>query len=367
MAESNERIEAWQVHRLERSQSFDVDSVKKRSSGSAPLDRGRRLSRSPSWLKSPSSKSDCTRKGTNAMEITSSPWKKSQSGREFDSVGPEATNQSEPTVSFLRPESTDQAGSTTEMAFQRPKLRKVTKITAVEVEKEPLPWMQRPLRRVQKEQNSSRQVKESKSVDVELWRSQLRKVATPGESSNHNRTEVYDSCPNELSSILKRMESGSASRSVEDVDAVQQKVQSDPFTNPLKQKRFDGIRMSASGRPSTSTSMARIGSETVIHASESLKGEETIVDEPNPAVHGWSPISNSEIEKEHYLALAAEVRHMKAEIVSRERLNAPGLVDVGVNVDQGDEEGLGVEGLTIVMHLKGKDDLIINTNLMQAS
>lgn len=36
--------------------------------------------------------------------------------------------------------------------------------------------------------------------------------------------------------------------------------------------------------------------------------------------------------------------------------------DMGAGDDAADE-GLGVEGLTIVVHLKGRDDLVINTDL----
>ncbi|TID01783.1 hypothetical protein CH35J_004500 [Colletotrichum higginsianum] len=71
--------------------------------------------------------------------------------------------------------------------------------------------------------------------------------------------------------------------------------------------------------------------------------------------------------KDRYLNLTAEVRQLKAEILSQERRKSSELVDVGVDVGQGEDYGLGVEGLTIVMHLKGKDDLIINTDLTQAS
>lgn len=58
--------------------------------------------------------------------------------------------------------------------------------------------------------------------------------------------------------------------------------------------------------------------------------------------------------------LTAEVRQLKAEIISRERLRET------LAFNEGDDE-LGVEGLTIVMHLKGKDDLVINTDLTRAS
>lgn len=53
---------------------------------------------------------------------------------------------------------------------------------------------------------------------------------------------------------------------------------------------------------------------------------------------------------------------MKAELVSRETRHA----DVGVNATQ-DKDELGIEGLTIVLHLKGRDDLIIKTDLTMAS
>ena len=71
--------------------------------------------------------------------------------------------------------------------------------------------------------------------------------------------------------------------------------------------------------------------------------------------------------KDQYLGLAAEIRQLKAEMQSREASQLrPETSDVGVGDDDADE-GLGVEGLTIVVHLKGRDDLVINTDLRNVS
>lgn len=69
--------------------------------------------------------------------------------------------------------------------------------------------------------------------------------------------------------------------------------------------------------------------------------------------------------KNRYMALTAEIRLLKAQMTNR----LPSAeADTGITVQNHEwrpDEDLGIQGLTIVMHLKGKDDLVINTDLTQ--
>ena len=74
-----------------------------------------------------------------------------------------------------------------------------------------------------------------------------------------------------------------------------------------------------------------------------------------------------------YMDLSSEVEHLRAEGESRrtEESKTDHLqsrhIDVGVGeaLAQHDCDELAIQGLTIVMHMKGKDDLVINTDLSQ--
>lgn len=69
--------------------------------------------------------------------------------------------------------------------------------------------------------------------------------------------------------------------------------------------------------------------------------------------------------KDRYMALTAEIRLLKAQMTDRLINGEP---DTGIAVQDHEsrpDEDLGIQGLTIVMHLKGKDDLVINTDLTQ--
>ncbi|KAF7553592.1 hypothetical protein G7Z17_g3475 [Cylindrodendrum hubeiense] len=72
-----------------------------------------------------------------------------------------------------------------------------------------------------------------------------------------------------------------------------------------------------------------------------------------------------------YMDLSTEVDQLKSEASSRPLLD-PGSggqvadrsdVGVGANLDQHQCPEIRIEGLTIVMHMRGKDDLVINTSL----
>ncbi|KAI1375923.1 hypothetical protein F4677DRAFT_460162 [Hypoxylon crocopeplum] len=92
--------------------------------------------------------------------------------------------------------------------------------------------------------------------------------------------------------------------------------------------------------------------------SESLDYE---IQRPNPVAPpnhhcGW---------EERYLALTAEIRLLKAELSTRASLRGTD-IDYTVQGEEGilnEDDDLGIQGVTIVMHLKGRDDLVINTDL----
>ncbi|KAF0320754.1 hypothetical protein GQ607_011988 [Colletotrichum asianum] len=345
---------ALELREWERSQSFDVDPIKRRASDTPPSP-DTRLSNPPEWL-SPNRGSITLQRVVT--ETKSTPQMRS---------------------------SMDQVGSaTTESTVEWPKLKRVTKVTKETVEEKPkttLPWMQRPLRRVQKEENISQQAQTQQSTEVENWRSQLRKV----EDSHHGgrqRAETCSSCHDETS-----LPSRSSVGEVVDV-ATHTTKEENQSPAPLRSKRVKEVQASTSHKSSSRTSTTA-ESETSSQVSHTVKETHSasgshVVEESKEAsvAHGFehrgqsneievlspAPVISSEHTctwKEHYLRLTSEVRQLKAEIMSRERLGSSG-VDVGVNVGQGDDE-LGVEGLTIVMHLKGKDDLVINTDLTRAS
>ncbi|KAI2775708.1 hypothetical protein F4815DRAFT_496499 [Daldinia loculata] len=87
-------------------------------------------------------------------------------------------------------------------------------------------------------------------------------------------------------------------------------------------------------------------------------------------VHRPSPIPPPNHDcswKSRYLALAAEIRLLKAELSTRASLGGAD-IDYARRADENianEEDDLGIEGVTIVMHLKGRDDLVINTDLTQ--
>ncbi|KAK1729721.1 uncharacterized protein BDZ83DRAFT_567920 [Colletotrichum acutatum] len=293
-------------------------------------------------------------------------------------------------------------------SIQWPKLKKVHKEANREVQKEPLPWLKRPLRRVHKEENISQQAQEQKAADVESWRSQLRKVAaaeaefSEGHNTHHFDRKRPDSCvscghdapsPPHVPADGGKSASNAVKASLEEIDSADQVAQEDQ-AYAMRHRRLEEMKKSISQRSSSRTSTTtKIESKTVSQVSRTLEAthstSETFEVEDASANGSAEPVErlsrslDNEVEvfsplpimppnhtcswKERYHDLKAEVRELKAEIVSRERSDTPGHVDVGVNVSQDDDYELGVEGLTIVLHLRGKDDLIINTDLTHAS
>ncbi|KAK9779192.1 putative Cep57 centrosome microtubule-binding domain-containing protein [Seiridium cardinale] len=88
----------------------------------------------------------------------------------------------------------------------------------------------------------------------------------------------------------------------------------------------------------------------------------TFVDKPSDLdLHRPSAIAPPNHEcswKDRYVALTSEIRQLKAEMSSVNHTET-----LQHEFEHGDT--LGIEGLTIVMHLKDKDDLVINTDLLQ--
>ncbi|KAK6078560.1 ATP synthase delta mitochondrial [Seiridium cupressi] len=88
----------------------------------------------------------------------------------------------------------------------------------------------------------------------------------------------------------------------------------------------------------------------------------TFVDKPSDLdLHRPSAIAPPNHEcswKDRYVALTSEIRQLKAEMSSVNHTDT-----LQHELEHGDT--LGIEGLTIVMHLKDKDDLVINTDLLR--
>ncbi|KAI0021985.1 hypothetical protein F4780DRAFT_238748 [Xylariomycetidae sp. FL0641] len=92
-----------------------------------------------------------------------------------------------------------------------------------------------------------------------------------------------------------------------------------------------------------------------------------------------APPNHECVWKERYLALTAEIRLLKAEMTSTRRASLRGdsqAWDNSMQESQDEQRGavmgggsqedeFAISGLTIVMHMKGKDDIVINTDLTQ--
>ncbi|KAI6373763.1 hypothetical protein MCOR25_003391 [Pyricularia grisea] len=70
------------------------------------------------------------------------------------------------------------------------------------------------------------------------------------------------------------------------------------------------------------------------------------------------------IWKARYIALSTEVHQLREMMSERQSLSSASAKAVASGIEDTDSN-FGLEGLTIVMHLKGKDDLVINTDLRE--
>lgn len=244
-----------------------------------------------------------------------------------------------------------------------------------------LPWHHKPLRRVQKLDEIHHHTVE-KEPSPEFRHHQLRKVTYPapeGHLGTHSVTKNDKECGNcspvgstkhradrdvESSTDVPRRDmlianSSQALAEDEDLDSV---LLPRPIRNqrPLTVAEVELALASESSLGKFSLSSENIHDEVAELAPELFS--------PVPIM----PPNHHCSWKDQYLGLAAEVRHLKAEMASREV--APDqsppqrdreTVDAGVGEDLVGE-GLGIEGLTIVMHLRGRDDLVISTDLRDA-
>lgn len=250
---------ANQFQEWERSRSFDVDPVKKRGSDALPLGSDSRLSNPPEKL-SP----DRTAHRESILTLMET----------------KSTPQMKPTGSL-------QGSPTGEPLIEWPKLKKVSQETVAMVEprQSSLPWMQRPLRRVPKEDNISERAKTHKSVEIESWRAQLRKVEEPGsgpgnkDRGDRERADTCTSCPEETS----RHPSGSASESklsasaseptpVKVTPSVEPDSEKKPYLETPMPRRVEEVRTTNSRNSSSETSTTRkFQTETTTHVSRTVQ------------------------------------------------------------------------------------------------
>ncbi|KAK7908325.1 hypothetical protein PG985_015628 [Apiospora marii] len=111
----------------------------------------------------------------------------------------------------------------------------------------------------------------------------------------------------------------------------------------------------------SSSTFYRSGSEDTVSVA-SGRASDLEIHRPTPI----APPNHDCRWKERYMALTSEIRQLKAEMSTRVSFHD---VDAGSgrgqDSQQQQDEDLGIQGLTIVMHLRGKDDLVINTDLTQ--
>ncbi|KAI0835539.1 hypothetical protein F5Y06DRAFT_305808 [Hypoxylon sp. FL0890] len=126
-----------------------------------------------------------------------------------------------------------------------------------------------------------------------------------------------------------------------------------------------------------SSSMGRISHsplqprQILINVDESTtSGDHTSALASDFEIHRPSPIvpPNHDCNwKDRYLALAAEIRLLKAELATRASLaiRDADYTEEGGGSLANDDDDLGIESVTIIIHLRGRDDLVINTDLTQ--
>ncbi|XXH04889.1 delta subunit of the central stalk of mitochondrial F1F0 ATP synthase, atp16 [Hypoxylon texense] len=111
---------------------------------------------------------------------------------------------------------------------------------------------------------------------------------------------------------------------------------------------------------------------TSVPAAESRESASVLDEASDYEIHRPSPIAPPNHDcgwKDRYLALTAEIRLLKAELSTRPSLRGTDVDYTGQGQEQGlerpvtEDEDLGIQGVTIIMHLRGRDDLIINTDL----
>lgn len=113
---------------------------------------------------------------------------------------------------------------------------------------------------------------------------------------------------------------------------------------------------------------------TPILEAESRESASVLDEASDYEIHRPNPIAPPNHDcgwKDRYLALTAEIRLLKAELSTRASLLGTDVDYTGQGHGQGqeperlvtDDDDLGIQGVTIIMRLRGRDDLIINTDL----
>jgi hypothetical protein len=233
-----------------------------------------------------------------------------------------------------------------------------------------LPWHHKPLRRIEKMSDIPRHAAHE---EPEFRRRQLRKVTRPEQEESENSQagagrNGQKGCVNCSPSI--------AHPESEEPDGDARASHSSHASTPFSGQPYDPDELFLPYRPKAYQKRPL----TVAEVEQALASDSSIGKFSPPA----EPVAERRVERgedmlspvpimppnhtcawrTRYMDLTAEVRQLKAENVLREGAQSH---DISGADDKGEDEGLGIEGLTIVVHLKGRDDLVVNTDLRGVS
>ncbi|KAH6693648.1 hypothetical protein F5X68DRAFT_248028 [Plectosphaerella plurivora] len=239
-----------------------------------------------------------------------------------------------------------------------------------------LPWHHRPLRRIEKMSNIPRHAAHE---EPEFRRRQLRKVTRPeqegsgssqaGAGKNEQRG-CFNCSPkmsheaDETTDQDARTPHSSQSGTPIPVEghAISRPYDPDELFLPYRPTAYEKRPLTVAEVVQALASDSSIGKFSPPPEPVAEKRVERGDDMLSPVP--IMPPNHTCAWRTRYMDLTAEVRQLKAEKVLREGArsqNEPAADDAA------DEEGLGIEGLTIVVHLRGRDDLVVNTDLRGVS
>lgn len=307
---------------------------------------------------------------------------------------------------------------------QRPPLKRVEKMHSIQQPKtaEQAPWTQHSLRKVSREHAHQHS---SGTPDVSVWKDKLKKVEKPagqdsiktttppaatwrrslsktphrGPSTTGRRSACIFCHPSQASSSPKTdlpcltVEDEASGRrghlvtsrdnvehghSVHTQEWVEESLP--PSKLRLKQVEHTLARDNADDRLRRESNQTALGDaytrELRTHTNRSSQLNRSSCEQTEVIAkhYGPRPSRSSDhacIWRARYMDLSSEVEHMKSDMSSHDEGSRevmaprPSNHDVGVGdaMAQHHCEGLGLQGLTIVMHMKDKDDLVINTDL----
>lgn len=245
-----------------------------------------------------------------------------------------------------------------------PQLRRVTR----PVRKRPempattVPWRRSALRKVSRRPSSRRPVKEEPR-NIEPWTDSLRRISQtatqplPVSSSPPRTPDSPTGNRRDTRVFFDRNRSESSKRG----GLV---TSHEPTGHPVS-SRGSGISPKNVGSSYHSPNSPKLSVRQVEQllaqgvgrhgrepSTKSLS-KESLPATPHSFVHG-SPSSHACSWKDRFMDLSAEVDHLKSELASCEDASS-----------DSKESGSGndIEGLTIIIHFKGRDDLVVNTDL----